>query len=89
MGTLNLLGEALLKTLPTTGVRWSFCYGSKVLESKMALDSQLDVLVVVEDRELENWHKDNLQLNGLHYSTLNRILGNKYVPETILIRTGS
>lgn len=77
MSSLVGLGQTLLRTLPSNGVCWGCCYGSKVLEHKMSLDSQLDVLVVIHDSALESWHSENLKLNGHHYSSVNRLLGPK------------
>lgn len=75
--TLQALGQGFLKTLPSKGVCWSCCYGSKVLESKISADSQLDVLVVVNEEALEQWHHLNLATNPKHYSFINRVLGSK------------
>jgi len=78
MKSVAQLGNTLLRHLPN-GVRWSCCYGSKVMEPTMAVGSQIDMLIAVDEENLQNWHQENMRINPLHYSRLNRILGVRWI----------
>jgi len=68
----------LLHQLPRIGVRWAFCYGSSFLESAGNAQSlrsqQVDVILVVKENDLSEWHSQNLQSNPQHYSLLWRLV---------------
>lgn len=57
--------QSALDILPKSGVAFACAYGSRYLED--AKKSQLDLLVVVDNAHLNEWHYENLHRNPKHY----------------------
>ncbi|KAG9389810.1 Phosphatidate cytidylyltransferase/Mmp37 [Carpediemonas membranifera] len=67
--------EQLINRFSYSGLRVVIGYGSQVIKQASELKSSLvDVLVVVDDAQLANWHTQNMQMHGSDYSFLCRVL---------------
>lgn len=68
----------LMKVLPNTGLQYAFCYGSSLFakpESKnqantlASKEKQIDVVLVIDDKHLNDWHAHNMTHNPQHYAS--------------------
>jgi mitochondrial translocator assembly and maintenance protein 41 len=71
--------KLLLRSLPQSGLSWSCCYGSILMEQQSSPDSQLDVIVAIKESLIDNWHLENLRINPSHYSSISRLFGSKFI----------
>eukprot|EP01125_Pyxidicula_operculata_P002067 TRINITY_DN12020_c0_g1_i1.p1 TRINITY_DN12020_c0_g1~~TRINITY_DN12020_c0_g1_i1.p1 ORF type:complete len:327 (+),score=32.58 TRINITY_DN12020_c0_g1_i1:40-1020(+) len=79
MNSIVRASRSLLSNLPRTGVKWSCCYGSKVMEGNMSKNSQLDVLIAIDDKDISSWHNQNRDKNPHHYSSICSAFGSGFI----------
>jgi len=71
--------EQILSHFPQRSLRFVFAYGSGVFQqtdSANIAKNMIDFILAVD--EPERWHRENMELNSHHYSSL-RWLGSKYL----------
>lgn len=73
----------LMRVLPNTGLQYAFCYGSSLFAKQdtkntdantlASKEKQIDVVLVIDDKHLNDWHAHNMTHNPQHYASYWRL----------------